>query len=64
VFVNGVLTAGAGYQFQGSGRDAAIALSNSAPIPEPSTWALMGLGLAALGLLARRRSIRGVPARA
>lgn len=29
---------------------------NAAPVPEPSTYALMGLGLAAAGFFARRRT--------
>jgi hypothetical protein len=29
---------------------------SAAPIPEPSTWALLGVGLVALGLRARRRA--------
>ncbi|MFC5513736.1 CHRD domain-containing protein [Massilia jejuensis] len=31
----------------------------AAPIPEPATWGMLGLGLAGLGLLARRRARYG-----
>jgi len=27
----------------------------AAPIPEPATWGMLGLGLASLGMLKRRR---------
>jgi hypothetical protein len=29
--------------------------ATAAPIPEPSVWAMFGLGLAALGVLRRRK---------
>lgn len=45
-FVESVATAGGG-----SG-------AVTSPIPEPQTWALMGLGLAAVGWAARRRRVR------
>jgi fibronectin-binding autotransporter adhesin len=34
-----------------------VVLTNFTPVPEPSTWALLLLGLAALGLIARRKSV-------
>ncbi len=27
----------------------------AAPIPEPATWGMLGMGLASLGMMARRR---------
>lgn len=33
----------------------AIQQATTTPVPEPETWALMGLGLCALGLIGRRR---------
>ena len=39
-----------------SGWSVQVALTNAAPIPEPTTTALLLAGLAALGWLARRRS--------
>ncbi|WP_309387126.1 PEP-CTERM sorting domain-containing protein [Cerasicoccus frondis] len=36
-----------------------ITLSNFTPVPEPQTWALMGLGGALIGLWVRRRLARG-----
>jgi hypothetical protein len=33
-----------------------IEISGLAAVPEPSTWALMGLGFAALGLLGYRKT--------
>jgi hypothetical protein len=51
--------------FVGFGADASVALQlseNGVPlsfmVPEPSTWALMGLGFATLGLLAYRKAGR------
>jgi hypothetical protein len=51
--------------FVGFGADASVALQlseNGVPlsfmVPEPSTWALMGLGFATLGLLAYRKASR------
>jgi hypothetical protein len=37
------------------GFDYALLSDVNAPVPEPSTYAMMGLGLGALGLMARRR---------
>jgi hypothetical protein len=34
-------------------------LLNFSPVPEPSTWALMGTGLIAVGLIVRRRKVAG-----
>jgi hypothetical protein len=31
----------------------------AAPIPEPSSWAMLGVGLAGLGFMARRRAMQG-----
>lgn len=51
-------TIGIQTQFSLSGRDSAgvTATFTLLPVPEPSTWALAGLGLAALVGVARRRS--------
>lgn len=40
----------------------AIGLRPASPIPEPGTWLLMGLGLAGVGFVARRRSPAPEPA--
>ncbi len=55
---DGPLVGGAKYLFEGSGRDWAVALSNSSVggVPEASTWALMLLGFGGLGLVGYRRS--------
>lgn len=40
----------------------AIGLRPASPVPEPGTWLLMGLGLAGVGFVARRRSPAPEPA--
>lgn len=34
----------------------------TAPVPEPSTWAMLGIGLLVLGMMTRRRQIALIPA--
>ncbi len=40
----------------GDGADFYLAGIDVAPVPEPSTWALLGLGLLGMGYMARRRT--------
>jgi hypothetical protein len=44
--------------------DSATNQFSEATIPEPSTWILLGVGLSALGLVPRRKSVRRRSARA
>lgn len=39
-------------------------VSQAAPVPEPSTWAMLAAGLGVCGLMARRRPSRGLAERA
>jgi hypothetical protein len=59
-FVGGlVLAVGAGGDGQGLGNGSVvIELISGSPVPEPSTWAMMGLGFAALGAAGYRASLR------
>ncbi len=57
-FAGGVLTNLGSYTANydtGDGVSKLVVSEFTPGVPEPSTWALMGLGFAALGLLARRR---------
>ncbi|MBX9630868.1 MAG: PEP-CTERM sorting domain-containing protein [Burkholderiales bacterium] len=47
-----------------AGAQLGFALTNPLPVPEPGTYAMLGLGLAMLGLAARRRGTRIVTVRA
>lgn len=51
--------AGAGFQFEVDAASGEFsALNDAVPVPEPSTWALLGAGAAVLGWRARRSGAR------
>lgn len=56
-------TKGTGEAGGALGTIATITTASSSPVPEPSTWALMGIGFALLGLARYRRSLtpRAIP---
>jgi hypothetical protein len=66
VYVDGLLEPGAAYLPEGSGRDWAVALSNSSvgSVPEPSVWAMMTIGFAGLGYVGSRRRVPAPQVRA
>jgi hypothetical protein len=58
ISVGGTLAENAAYQLIGNHYDMGVALSNSPVVPESSTWAMMTIGFAGLGVAALRRGRR------